>query len=94
MDIGDLGPLGQVGWYIPNWMAVDNPLSLTYRYYRTVNATRFISGSKTWVNFDEQVIKNLKLNLVLEYPPQNNTEKFLIQELRNAELEKIGRAHV
>ncbi|EFC43030.1 predicted protein [Naegleria gruberi] len=88
MDIGDLGPLGQVGWYIPNWMAIDNPLSLNYRYYRTVNATRYISGAKTWVNFDEQVIKNLKLNLVLEYPPQNYTEKFLIQELRNAERER------
>ncbi|KAG2370921.1 hypothetical protein C9374_013721 [Naegleria lovaniensis] len=96
-DIGELGPLGRVGWYIPHFMTHD-PSALndnnnqefirSYRYFRTTPKYRLITGSRTWSMVDQQIVRNLKLNLQVEYPPENNTEQYLIDTLEKAQLEK------
>lgn len=83
-----------MGWYIPEFMTQDPSLGadpqfiLSYRYFRTTPKYRLITGSKTWSMVDEQIVRNLKLNLQVENAPENDTELFMIDTLVKAQREK------
>ncbi|KAF0979281.1 hypothetical protein FDP41_001624 [Naegleria fowleri] len=94
-EIGELGPEGRIGWYIPEFMFSahqNNPelyqLVRSYRYFRTTPEYRLVTGSTGWAMVDEQIIRNLKLNLKLERPPENGTELYLINQLETAQRDK------
>jgi glycine betaine/proline transport system substrate-binding protein len=74
-DGGLLGPIGKMGWYIPDYLARQYPRLTTWEGYKdpiltkvlatkeTGNKGRFISGDPTWIQYEPDIIKNLGLNL-------------------------------
>ncbi|MDW8326866.1 MAG: glycine betaine ABC transporter substrate-binding protein, partial [Anaerolineales bacterium] len=78
-NIGNLGVEGKIGWYIPTYMLKDHPELATWEgfkdpenvaLFRTAesgDAGQFLGGDPSWVQYDEQIIKNLGLNLKVVY---------------------------
>ena len=78
-DGGPLGPLGKIGWYVPSYLLTSYPQLGTWRgfldpamveLFRSVETGtqgRFLSGDMSWTHYDEQIIKNLKLDFAVVY---------------------------
>jgi glycine betaine/proline transport system substrate-binding protein len=87
-DGGALGPLGKIGWYVPTYMLTTYPDIATKGWEalkdpKLVEALattetnpkgRFLSGDKTWVQYDQQIIDNLGLNLQVVYAGSEDAE--------------------
>ena len=78
---GLLGATGRVGWFFPSYL-LDNSSDnlIDYRSFRQLAVARMFSRNvshqdvgtyrgpaKNWVQFDEMLINNLRLKLVVEY---------------------------
>ena len=75
VDIGELGPQAKIGWYIPTAMLKDHPELATWEGFKdaadaklfataeTGDQGQFLMGDPSYVSYDEQIIKNLKLPL-------------------------------
>jgi glycine betaine/proline transport system substrate-binding protein len=75
---GPLGPVGKIGWYVPTyvrdahpelatWEGLQDPnLVALFRTAATGDKGRFLAGDPTWVQFDQQIIDNLGLDLQVE----------------------------
>ncbi|KAG2379277.1 hypothetical protein C9374_007416 [Naegleria lovaniensis] len=94
-EIGELGPQGRIGWYIPEFMLSTrggnselDQFVRSYRYFRTTPEYRLVTGSTGWAMVDKQIVRNLKLNLKVEQPPENGTELYLMNQLDNAQRDK------
>ena len=73
VDIGELGPQAKIGWYIPTAMLKDHPELATWEGFKgaadaklfataeTGDQGQFLMGDPSYVSYDEQIIKNLKL---------------------------------
>jgi glycine betaine/proline transport system substrate-binding protein len=73
-DIGKLGVVGKIGWFVPKYVVDANPDLATIEGYKkpenaalfktaeTGDAGQFLAGDPSWVQFDEAIIKNLGLN--------------------------------
>ncbi len=73
IDIGELGPQAKIGWYIPTAMLKDHPELATWEGFKgaadaklfataeTGDQGQFLMGDPSYVSYDEQIIKNLKL---------------------------------
>jgi glycine betaine/proline transport system substrate-binding protein len=78
-DIGKLGVEGKIGWYIPTYMLKDHPELATWEGFKdpanaalfktaeSGEAGQFLGGDPSWVQYDEQIITNLGLNLKVIY---------------------------
>jgi glycine betaine/proline transport system substrate-binding protein len=76
---GPLGPVGKIGWYIPTYMLEDHPELATWEGFldpdnaalfataETGKKGQFLAGAPGWTQYDEQIIKNLGLNLEVVY---------------------------
>ncbi len=74
-DGGLLGPIGKIAWYIPSYVLRSHPELATWQGWQDpANAAlfaapgspgkgRFLAGDPSWVQYDEQIIRNLGLNL-------------------------------
>jgi glycine betaine/proline transport system substrate-binding protein len=74
-DGGKLGAVGKMGWYAPDYVIRKYPELATWEGYKNPELTkifataetgskgRFIAGDPTWIQYDEDIIRNLKLNL-------------------------------
>lgn len=74
-DLGQLGVIGKIGWYLPTYMVEQYPALATYEGFRdpelaalfstaeTGAAGQFLGGDPSWVQYDEEIIANLGLNL-------------------------------
>jgi glycine betaine/proline transport system substrate-binding protein len=76
-DLGELGPVGKISWYVPNYLLTGNPAVSSYEYFADVANTvpfetapterdqkgTLLSGDSSWTSYDAQIIKNLGLNL-------------------------------
>ncbi len=74
-NLGELGVIGTIGWYIPTYMLADKPELATWEGFKdpataalfktaeTGEMGQFLAGDPSWVQYDEQIIKNLGLNL-------------------------------
>jgi glycine betaine/proline transport system substrate-binding protein len=79
VDGGLLGPVGKIGWYIPTYMLEDHPELATWEGFldednaalfataETGDKGQFLAGAPGWVQYDEQIISNLGLNLEVVY---------------------------
>jgi len=75
VDIGLLGPIGQVGWFIPTYLLTDHPELATWQGLQspddialfatpaTAPKGQFVGGDPSWVQWDPQLISNLGLSL-------------------------------
>jgi glycine betaine/proline transport system substrate-binding protein len=72
---GPLGALGQIGWFIPTSVVVDNPSFVSWEGLlgsegvfattETRTSGRFLAADPSFVQFDEAIIANLGLDLVV-----------------------------
>ncbi|MBE7472791.1 MAG: glycine/betaine ABC transporter substrate-binding protein [Anaerolineae bacterium] len=76
---GELGVVGKIGWYIPTYMLEEHPELATWEGFKdpanaalfktaeTGDKGQFLGGDPSWVQYDEQIIKNLDLNFQVVY---------------------------
>ncbi|KAG2382759.1 hypothetical protein C9374_004726, partial [Naegleria lovaniensis] len=76
IDLGELGPIGRVGWYVPYFMTErqdqTDDFVRSYRYFRTTHVIPFINGVPQVLSFNKQIIRNLKLNLNVTPVPEED----------------------
>jgi glycine betaine/proline transport system substrate-binding protein len=73
-DIGKLGAVGRIGWYIPTYLLQDHPELKTWEGFKkpenaalfktaeTGDKGQFLQGDPSWVYYDADIIKNLGLS--------------------------------
>ena len=78
-DIGKLGVVGKINWYVPKYVVDEHPELATWEGYQkaenagmfktaeTGDAGQFLGGDPSFVQYDEAIIKNLGLNLKVVY---------------------------
>jgi glycine betaine/proline transport system substrate-binding protein len=96
-NIGELGALGRIGWYIPKYMLTDYPQLATWEGFQdpkiaklfatpdTGTNGRFLGVDPSYTQFDEAIIKNLKLPFTVKF---SGTEDATIAELDKAYINK------
>jgi glycine betaine/proline transport system substrate-binding protein len=72
---GLLGPVGEIGWFMPQYVADQHPELATWEGFQdpamtelfataeTGDKGRFLAGDPSWVQYDADIINNLGLNL-------------------------------
>lgn len=76
-DLGALGVVGKISWYIPTYMLKDHPELATWEGFKNDGAMfktaetgdlgQFLGGDPSFVQYDEQIITNLGLPLKVVY---------------------------
>ncbi|MCB9098699.1 MAG: ABC transporter substrate-binding protein [Anaerolineales bacterium] len=73
-NIGLLGPVGVIGWFMPTYVLKDHPDLATWEGFTTPDAAalfataetgdkgQFLAGDQSWVQYDADIIKNLGMN--------------------------------
>ncbi|TCO64599.1 ABC transporter substrate-binding protein [Actinocrispum wychmicini] len=92
---GSTGVKGQIGWYVPPWLAQAHPDVLDWnnlnKYAEEFKTSesggqgQLLDGDPSFVTNDEALIKNLKLNFKVVY---GGSETALIQAFKQAEEQK------
>ncbi|GBC87639.1 Glycine betaine/carnitine transport binding protein GbuC [bacterium HR12] len=77
VDGGELGVIGQIGWWIPTYLLEDHPELATWEglkgnedLFRTPesgDAGQILDGDPSYVTFDQAIADNLGLNLKVVY---------------------------
>jgi glycine betaine/proline transport system substrate-binding protein len=77
VDGGELGPVGQIGWWIPTYMLDEHPELATWEglkgnesLFQTADsgdAGQILDGDPSYVTFDQAIADNLGLNLQVAY---------------------------
>ena len=92
-DGGDLGPLGVIGWYVPNYVIDEHPDLASWEGYKDpANAAlfataetgengRFVAADPSWVQYDEAIISNLELPFQVVW---TGSEEALLAEVSSA----------
>lgn len=74
-EIGPLGVIGKISWYIPSYLIEQHPELATWEGFKkpenvalfktaeTGDNGQFLAGDPAWVQYDEDIIKNLDLKL-------------------------------
>lgn len=94
-DAGTNGNIGNIGWYVPPWMAQAHPditdwnnLNKYADMFKTTESGgqgQLLDGDPSFVTNDEALVKNLNLNFKVVYA---GSEAALIQAFRQAEANK------
>jgi len=95
VSAGSTGVKGQIGWYVPPWLAKEHPDILDWNnlnkyadQFRTSESGdkgQLLDGDPSFVTNDEALVKNLNLNYKVVY---GGSETALIQAFRQAEKDK------
>ncbi len=90
-DGGALGPLGEIGWYVPTFAVDANPALATWEGYAdaasefatadTGDNGRFLGADPSWVQYDETIIQNLGLPFEVVWA---GSEEALLSEVDTA----------
>lgn len=92
-DGGLLGPVGKIAWYIPSYVVRAHPELATWQGWQDpANAAlfagpgsggkgRFLAGDPSWTQYDEQIIRNLGLNMEVV---RLGTEEAILEALEEA----------
>jgi glycine betaine/proline transport system substrate-binding protein len=72
MDLGSMGAVGIIGWYVPGWLAEEHPevtdwenlndFADEFRTSESGNQGQFLGSDPTYTQYDEAIIKNLGLD--------------------------------
>lgn len=74
-NVGPLGPVGKIGWYMPSYVVEEHPelatwegftdpeLAALFQTAETGDKGQFLGGDPSFVQYDEDIINNLGLNL-------------------------------
>jgi glycine betaine/proline transport system substrate-binding protein len=74
-DVGLLGPVGKISWYVPTYLLTSNPALATWQAYASPSTAQlfatpatgslgqFTGGDPSWTSYDADIIKNLGLDL-------------------------------
>jgi glycine betaine/proline transport system substrate-binding protein len=84
VDGGDLGLIGNIGWWIPTYLVKERPELARWQGFKgheDLVGGKFLAGDPTFVSYDEEIIKSLGLNLKVVY---SGSERALIQALDDA----------
>jgi len=77
--IGELGAVGEIGWFVPSYVIDEHPELATWEGYGSDDAAalfstastgdrgRFLGTDPSYSQFDEQIIENLGLPFQVEY---------------------------
>jgi glycine betaine/proline transport system substrate-binding protein len=95
VSAGSTGVEGQIGWYVPPWLAQKYPditdwnnldkYADLFRTSESGNQGQLLDGDPSFVTNDEALVKNLNLNYKVVY---GGSETALIQAFRQAEQNK------
>jgi glycine betaine/proline transport system substrate-binding protein len=95
VDVGPNGNVGIIGWYVPPWLAAENPDITDWKNlnkYASNFSTpesggkgQLLDGDPSFVTNDEALVDNLKLDYQVVYA---GSEAALIQSFRQAEKNK------
>ena len=93
--LGPTGNKGIIGWYVPPWLAKKYPDILNYKNLNKYAAKfktsesggkgQFLGADPSYVQFDEAIVNNLKLNLKVVF---SGSEAASIQAFEKAEKNK------
>ena len=88
---GRLGPVGEIGWYVPTYAVEANPALATWEGYADAAAEfasaetgelgRFLGADPSWVQYDEAIIANLGLPFQVVW---TGSEDALLAEVSSA----------
>jgi glycine betaine/proline transport system substrate-binding protein len=88
---GLLGPVGEIGWFVPTYAVDQNPALATWEGYQDAAAEfataetgdlgRFLGADPSWVQYDEQIIANLGLPFQVVW---TGSEDALLAEVSSA----------
>ena len=88
---GPLGPLGEIGWFVPKYVVDQNPALASWEGYKDAAAEfavaetgdngRFLGADPSWVQYDEQIIANLELPFQVVW---TGSEDALLAEVSSA----------
>lgn len=79
VDAGLLGPIGQIGWYLPSYMIDQNPalaaaegftdaaLAGLFATAETGDQGQILHGDPSWVTFEQDIIDDFGLHLEIVY---------------------------
>ncbi|HNP72371.1 MAG TPA: ABC transporter substrate-binding protein [Kouleothrix sp.] len=74
-NLGPLGVVGKISWYVPTYVVQDHPELATidgfkkpedvalFKTAESGDKGQFLAGDPSWVQYDEDIIKNLGLDL-------------------------------
>jgi glycine betaine/proline transport system substrate-binding protein len=95
VEVGSTGVKGQIGWYVPPWLAQQYPditdwhnLNKYADLFKTSESGgkgQLLDGDPSFVTNDEALVKNLNLNYKVVY---GGSETALIQAFKQAEQQK------
>ena len=84
VDGGQLGVIGQIGWWFPTYMLQDHPelktwegLKQDWQLFETPNTPgqgTILDGDPSYVTFDDAIAKNLGLNMKAYYSGSESAE--------------------
>lgn len=92
-DGGPLGPSGEIGWYVPNYVVEQNPELASWQGYQDASVGsmfasaetgengRFLGADPSWVQYDETIISNLGLPFQVVW---TGSEDALLAEVSSA----------
>jgi glycine betaine/proline transport system substrate-binding protein len=79
VEVGDLGAVGQIGWFVPSYVLDEHPELATWEGFTdpdnaklfatasTGDQGRFLGTDPSYSEYDAAIIENLDLPLVVEY---------------------------
>lgn len=79
VELGELGAIGKIGWFVPSYVIDENPELATWEGYQSPEVAalfatastgengRFLGTDPSYSQFDEQIITNLGLPFQVEY---------------------------
>jgi glycine betaine/proline transport system substrate-binding protein len=95
VSAGSTGVKGQIGWYVPPWLAKEHPditdwnnlnkYASLFQTSESGSQGQLLDGDPSFVTNDEALVKNLNLNYKVVY---GGSETALIQAFRQAEQNK------
>ncbi len=79
VEVGELGAVGKIGWFVPSYVIDEHPELATWEGYKTPEAAelfataatgdqgRFLGTDPSYTQFDEDIIANLDLPFKVEF---------------------------
>jgi glycine betaine/proline transport system substrate-binding protein len=84
VDGGELGIIGNIGWWVPNYLVEERPELARYQGLRgneDLVGGEFLAADPTFVSYDEEIIESLGLDLDVTH---TGSEEALIDRLDRA----------